>query len=51
MAASVLPMHTGPDGHELDGSAKKQGGVDTFAANFGVILHTGADGHGLDFLV
>ena len=23
MAASVLPMHTGPDGHEPDGSVKK----------------------------
>ena len=25
MAASVLPMHSGPDGHGLDGSVKKQG--------------------------
>jgi len=49
MAASVFSMHTGPDGHALDGSVKKQGyRSGHLCGQSGVTLHTRADGHGLD---
>ena len=52
MAVSVFPLHTGPDGHGLDGSVGKQGyRSGLLCGQFGVTSHTGADGHGLDGLV
>ena len=48
MAASVFPLHTGPDSHGLNGSVEKQGYWSGLpCGQFGVTSHTGADGLGL----